>query len=102
MTSDDQVERLDQAIDAILSIRAALRGGEAPELPAEALDAALRLHQGYQQARQEFATAVRRLVERTGGDMRSDVFTVESSANQMIAIGAEVAFALGIRLRTGE
>lgn len=94
MSTDDLTERLDQALDGILAVRVALAGGTGPALPEEALDAALGLHQGFQQARRDFVAALQALQVQAVADEATLV--VEATAHAMVSQAAEVAWRLGL------
>lgn len=95
------IERLDRALEDVLAARIAL-GGVPVALPDEALDEALRRDDGYQKARREFTTVLRRLLDRVGSTERDALLAIESTTNQLVARTAEVAFRLGVHVGRGD
>lgn len=98
-TPDDLPERLDVALDAVLTVRVALGGLSGPPLPEEALDVALGGHEGFQGARQGFVAAVE--VARAAGLTGEALCGVEAAAHHLAAQAVEVGWALGVTARGG-
>ena len=97
MSPADLAERLDQALDAVLTVRVALAAGAGPALPDEALDAALALSEGFQAARRDFVSALE-FAQRLG--VADDaIFAVEAAAHAMVAEAAEATWGLARRLQ---
>ena len=96
MNPADLAERLDLALDAILTVRVALAKGTGLALPDEALDAALSYDQGFQMARQDFVTVLE-VLERAGVAQET-ILVVESTGHALVAQGAEVVWALACLL----
>ena len=92
MSADDLTERLDLALDAVLTVRLALGGQSGLPMPEDALDAALRLHQGFQQTRRDFVATVD-AVQRAGAD-NDAVLDIEAAAHAMVSQAAEVGWGL--------
>lgn len=91
---NEQVERLDQALDALLVVRVGLGGLPDVPLPEEALDAALQGHEGFQAARKSFIEALTTL--RASGCPDEIVFTIEAAAHELAGRAAEVGWALSM------
>ena len=68
-------------------------GGESPEAQPEAVEAALRASEGYQEARREFTAAFRVLVDGTPDMGR--FLDLEAAANHLTAEALEVGYRLG-------
>ena len=94
-------EGLDRALDELLTVRMALSVLPVG-LPDTALDEALRQDPAFQQARQDFARTLERLLEGAGADVRDDVLNVESAANLMLGRTLVVAWRLALRARRRE
>ena len=94
MNSDDLTDHLDAALDAVLAARLALGGLSGTPLPEEAMDTALGLHQGFQEARRGFVAALVHL--RDAGVTDEAVFAIEAAAHHLAGQAAEVGWALGI------
>lgn len=99
MSDEDLTDRLDAALDALLAVRVALGGLSGPLLPEEALDVALGLHQGYQEARRGFVAALEAV--RRAGVTDEVVFTLEAAAHHLAAQAAEVGWSLRLTARGG-
>ncbi|GMV42249.1 MAG: hypothetical protein AMXMBFR64_39650 [Myxococcales bacterium] len=99
MNNADQVDRLDVALDALLAVRVALGGLLTDAMPDEALDEALRHHEGYQAARRAFVEAL--YGAGRGGVNDEHIFAIESAAHTLAARAAEVGWRLGVTARTG-
>jgi len=97
MNTNDLAQRLDQALDAVLTVRLALTADAGPALPDEAIDAALALSEDFQLARRDFVSALRS-VQRLG---RADdaILAVEAAAHAMVAQAAEAGWRLGLTVQ---
>ena len=93
-------EGLDRAVDELLAVRTALSALPVG-LPDMALDDALRQDPGFQQAREDFARTLERLLYEVGGELRDELLRVESVANVLVGRGLDIAWRLALRTRQG-
>ena len=100
MDNQELVGHLDDALDRLLTVRIALGGVVEAPLPEEALDVALRQHEGFQRARRGFVAVLERLQREAGGLVADDVLNVESTAHAMVGAALEVAWRLGLTARS--
>jgi hypothetical protein len=97
MSTNDLIERLDVALDAVLAVRVTLGGVAGPALPDDALDAALGLHQGFQEAGRDFVDALQAV--HRGGAADEAILGIEAAAHAMVGQAAEAAWRLGLLVR---
>lgn len=97
MNPEDLTDHVDVALDALLAVRLALGGLSGTALPEEAMDTALGLHQGFQEARRGFVAALVHL--RDAGVTDEAVFAIEAAAHHLAGQAAEVGWLLAMTAR---
>ena len=92
----DTLDRLDEALDSILTLRIAL-GGLPDDLPAMGLDTGLKHSRAHQAARARFRTGWDALVETSpGGPTNSLALDLEARINEMSVVAAEVGWQMAM------
>lgn len=95
LDADVLVEHLDRALDALVTARLmASPSPLAPALPGEALDVALRAHEGCQRARKGIAAALGAVEAVLGEQNRALVFDLEAAVNELVGRACETLWAL--------
>ena len=103
--SDDLAvqDQLDRLVESALALTVLLGDGNdeaAPSLPDEAIDAALRTDETYQQARATFRARLTTLLVGAGDDvdLHPALLGIEETANAMTSAAADAGFRIGSKL----
>ena len=95
---DPSLRKLDDALEAIVELRAALQPFDPLDerVPSDALERALLHHIAYRRAQAATAEAMHRLRSQIDAPARADLLSVENLLREEAAIIADVAYALAL------